>query len=407
MNISLFHPELQKAAKTVPSMKLTYRNLWLWRFLVSLRLKPLPKDIVIENRYIPGGDSKQKIRLRIYKSKSSTGLIPGLLWFHGGGLVMGKPEVDDPLCIRFVQEAGIFVVSVQYRYAPQHPFPAGLKDAYTSLKWLHLQGRQLGIDVNRLGVGGESAGGCIAASLAQMAKDRNEIPLKTQHLIYPMLDDRSSIRSDLPDDTRFWTKQSNRFGWEAYLSKPCGSREIPQYAVPGRRNDLSGLPPAWIGVGSMDLFHDENVAYAQRLRAHGVDCDIHVVDGAFHCFDAIAPNTQVTQEFISAQIDSLKKNLFAGKRVFTAFDMIPGQIYHITKAFSDFDKYVHDIGESWIFVNKSFLPYDDGLTIFIEQNGSRRSFRMQARPEEQDEIVSNFSNYVEEEIPYSKNPFAV
>ena len=398
MDLSLFHPELQKAAKTVPTMNLTSSNLWLWRLLVN-RPATSSNDVVIKNKIIPGVDSKSTIRLRVYRSKSLVGLAPGLLWFHGGGLVMGKPEVDDALCIRFVQAAGIVVASVQYRYAPEYPFPAGLDDAYTALKWLHTQGRQFGIDVNRLGAGGESAGGCIAASLAQLAHARNEVPLKTQHLIYPMLDDRSSIRSDLPDDTRFWTKQSNRFGWEAYLCKACGSGDVPEYAVPARRSDLAGLPPAWIGVGSLDLFHDEDVAYAQRLRSSGVNCELKVVNGAFHGFDVLAPKTQIVQEFTQAQIASLKKNLFAGKRIFTAFDMVPGNKYYVKQPFTDYDKYVHNLGESWVFVNKSFLPYEDGLTLFIGQNGSQHSFRMQARPEEQDEIIANFSQYVEEEAP--------
>jgi len=397
MDISNIHPELQRAAKSTPTMNLTRGNFWLWRMLVNLRPAISSKEIIIEDRHIPGENINSKIRLRVYKPKSPVSLVPGLLWFHGGGLVMGKPEIDDALCIKFAKEADVVVISVQYRYAPRYPFPAGLEDAYTALKWLHANGRQLGIDVNRLGVGGESAGGCIAASLVQMARDRNEIPLKTQHLIYPMLDDRSAIRSDLPEDAILWSKQSNRFGWEAYLGKPCGSSDVPPFAVPARRNDLSGLPPTWIGVGALDLFHDENVVYAQRLRAHGVDCELHISPGAFHGFDVLMPESLIAQDFIQAQITSLKKNLFAGKRIFTAFDLTPGRIYRVTKAFTDFDKSVHNIGESWIFISKSFLPYEDGLTIFIEQNGSKRSFRMQARLEEQDEIIANFSSYVDEE----------
>jgi acetyl esterase/lipase len=398
MNSSTIHPDLQQTAKRAPSMKLTRGNLWLWRFLTNLRrMSKFPESVVVEDCFIPAEDKQRKIRLRTYRPKSTVGLLPGLVWFHGGGLVIGRPEIDDALCVRFVQEAGIVVISVQYRYAPEHPFPAGLEDAYTALKWTRIQGRQIGVDPNRIGVGGESAGGCIAAALAQMAHDRNEIPLKTQHLIYPMLDDRSSIHPDLPDDSLIWNKQSNRFGWEAYLGKSCGSPDLPAYAVPARRTDLTGLPPAWIGVGAIDLFHAENTAYANRLRECGVDCTLHIVDGAFHGFDALAPQLQVSDNFHRAQTDWLKETLFAGKRIFTAVDMIPGRTYRVVRAFRDFDKSLHDVGESWIFVNKNFLPYDDGLTISVEQGGKPRLFRMQWREAEQGEVIDKFSDHVEEE----------
>jgi acetyl esterase/lipase len=395
--MSNIHPELEETARRSPVMRVTRGNLWLMRLLVGLqKMSKFPNDVVVENLFIPGPDQKSKIRLRIYKPKTVHGLIPALLWFHGGGLVMGKPEIDDALACRFVQEAGLVVISVQYRLAPQHPFPAGLNDAYTALQWIHARSRQFSIDINRIGVGGTSAGGNIAAALAQMAHDRREIPIKAQHLIYPMLDDRSSIRSDLPAETPIWNQASNRFGWEAYLGKPCGSSDNPPYAIPARRTDLTGLPPAWIGVGTIDIFHDESAAYAQRLRDHGVECELKIVEGGFHGFDVMAPNAKVTHEFISAQIASLKKNLFSGKRIFTAVDMIPGRTYRVTQPFIDFDKHVHDIGESWIFVEKHFLPYDDGLTITTESNGSRRSFRMQWRSEEQGQIIDTFSDYVEE-----------
>ena len=394
---SSIHPELQEPLRRAPVMRLTHGNLWFWRALVNLSpaAKP-PADVLLEDRFLPSPEKDRKIRIRTYQPRSAVSLVPGLLWLHGGGLVMGRPEIDDALCCRFAREAGIVVVSVQYRYAPRYPFPAGLEDAYTALQWMHTQGRQIRIDPHRLGVGGNSAGGGLAAALAQMTHDRGAIPLKTQHLVYPMLDDRSSINESLPADSPVWNRTNNRVGWEAYLGQPCGMDDLPPYAVPARRADLTGLPPAFIGVGTLDLFLPENTDYARRLQAHGVDCDLHIVPGAYHGFDALAREAQVTQEFIGVQINALKKNLFSGKRIFTAADMIPGRTYRVVRAFHDFDRSLHDAGETWTYVNKNFLPYDDGLSVFVEQDGKTRMFRMQWREEEQGEIIDTFSEYVDE-----------
>ncbi len=392
------HPELEKAARNTPTMKLTRGTLWLWRFLTNLgKLSKFPADVVVEERFIPSEKKTHKIRLRIYRPKTMVSLLPGLLWLHGGGLVLGRPEMDDAYAVRLVQDAGIVVISVEYRLAPEHPFPAGLEDAYTALQWAHEQGRQIGVDPHRLGVGGRSAGGGLAAALAQMTHDRGAIPLKAQHLIYPMLDDHSSIDNQLPANTVLWNQANNRFGWEAYLGQPCGSMDLPPYAVPARRTDLTGLPRAFIGVGMLDLFHAENVTYAERLRACGVDCTPHIVAGAYHGFDAVAPQARITNDFFIAQVNWLKQTLFAGKRIFTGVDMIPGHTYRVIQAFHDFDKTLHDIGESWIYLDKNFLPYEDGLTLTVRHNGTDRMFRMQWRPEEQGEIIDNFSRYVEEE----------
>jgi acetyl esterase/lipase len=151
----------------------------------------------------------------------------------------------------------------------------------------------------------------LAAALIQLAHARAGVKPIFQMLIYPMLDDRTSLRAGIGDSKRYiWTNDSNRFGWKAYLGKKYGAGEtVPEYAAPSRRDDLSGLPPAWIGVGTIDLFHDEDVAYAQRLRDCGVECEMEIVPGAFHGFDAIAPKSQVAQDFRSSQIAALKKYL--------------------------------------------------------------------------------------------------
>jgi len=188
---------------------------------------------------------------------------------------------------------------VNYRLAPEHPYPAPVEDCYSALTWLS---RLPSVDPARLAIGGASAGGGLAAALALLARDRGEVDLTAQLLVYPMIDDHTVQRTDLDHPGhRLWNQSSNRFGWRAYL----GDAD-PDVAVPARRDDLAGLPPAWIGVGTLDLFHDEDLAYAERLRAAGVPCEVVVVQGAFHGFDGTAPKAAVSQSFFASQCALLK-----------------------------------------------------------------------------------------------------
>ena len=268
------------------------------------------RDLIIENVFIDHPDSDQKLHLRLYRPRSINNLVPVLLWFHGGGYVIGMPEMDDKKCIEFAHRLGMVVISVDYRLAPQYPFPAALDDGLAALNWVIAESEKLGIYPERIAIGGGSAGGGLAAALAQKLKDQKKIKIAFQLLVYPMLDDRTVVRSHLKDrQFLIWPQTSNRFGWESYLGKACGEDHMPNYAVPARREDLSGLPPAWIGVGSMDLFHDEDAAYAQRLSATGVKCELVVIPGAFHGFDAFNSQIPVVREFRESQIAAFKKNL--------------------------------------------------------------------------------------------------
>lgn len=213
---------------------------------------------------------------------------------------MGTAQQDDRLCRHFSRRLGITVASVDYRLAPEHPYPAPLDDCYSALTWL---AGLPAVARQRVAIGGASAGGGLAAALALLARDRGEVTPSFQLLAYPMLDDRSSLTADNPN-YRLWNTRSNQFGWTAYL----GDAD-PRIAVPGRRDDLSGLPPAWIGVGTNDLFHDEDLAYAERLRNAGVPCQVEVVPGAFHGFDLWALKAQVSQRFFDSQCQSLRSPL--------------------------------------------------------------------------------------------------
>jgi acetyl esterase/lipase len=312
MKTSNIHPELQQFADKIPHFTFSQRNLWFFRLMekVALRRKS-PEDISIENIYIAHQDGRSRVRMRVYRPKTMTGSAPAMVWLHGGGYIVGRPEQDDAYCIDYVRETGMVIFSVDYRCAPEHPFPAALDDVYTALKWVKSNAAQQDVDPDRIAVGGESGGGGLAAALTQLAVDRNEIKPAFQLLIYPMLDDRSAVRRDLGDHKYLvWSQESNRFGWESYLGNECGAADIRPYSVPARRKDLSALPPAWIGVGSLDLFHDEDIDYAQRLKECGVPCDLEVVQGAFHGFDLSGPQLKVVKDFRRSQINALKKYLF-------------------------------------------------------------------------------------------------
>jgi acetyl esterase/lipase len=310
-DLSAVHPELRRVAKMIPQMAYNRALVKLIRLGTRLQLRvKIPPGVRVERIRIPSHDPGHPICLRIYRPPASAAPAPILVWTHGGGFVIGNPVMNDAFLLEFVRELGIVIVSVDYRLAPEHPFPAALDDAYTALKWSQDHAGELGGDPGRIAVGGESAGGGLAATLAQLACDRGEVPLLFQLLIYPMLDDRSAVDPQFAGGEHIgWTQANNRFGWESYLRQAPGVQCALPYSVAARREDLSGLPPAWIGVGSLDLFCPEDTAYAQRLQVCGVACELVTVPGAFHGFDFPLPGLQIVRDFRSAQIAALRKHL--------------------------------------------------------------------------------------------------
>jgi acetyl esterase/lipase len=222
---------------------------------------------------------------------------PGVLWIHGGGYVLGSPELEASGIGRLARDLDVIAVSPDYRLAPEHPFPAALDDCMATLGWMRANADELGIDPDRIAVMGASAGGGLSAAVAQRSHDEG-IPLRAQVLVYPMLDDRTTLRHDHAGRGRFmWTPESNRFGWTSYLGRQPQISDAPQYSAPARRDDLTGLPPAWVGVGERDLFYAEDVDYAQKLKASGVPCTLVTVPGMYHGADAFASKSLSMKDF--------------------------------------------------------------------------------------------------------------
>lgn len=285
-SLAHFHPDLRVAALFAPRRVVTPRLLRALRLLTRAVRGTDPDIHVLE----PG------VAVRFFRPSTVCDEEPGpaLLWIHGGGYVFGRAAQDDQLCRRFAERLGITVASVEYRLAPEHPYPVPLEDCYRA--YVRLLSRP-GVDATRVAVGGASAGAGLAAALAFLARDRDTAVPAFQLLAYPMLDDRTALG---PEHLRMWDETANRFGWSSYL----GDAD-PDVAVPARRSDLEGLPPAWIGVGSNDLFFDEDKRYADRLVDAGIACEFHVVPGAFHGFDSVVSRSGAARAFFDAQCAAL------------------------------------------------------------------------------------------------------
>ncbi len=247
-------------------------------------------DITVDEA--PYADGSYNVPVHVYQPQSKTDTLPALFWIHGGGYVLNSAEDDDATASSLALAFNCVVVSVDYRLAPENPFPIPLEDCYTALKWTYDSAESLGIDPERIVIGGQSAGGGLCAGLAQITHDRGEVPVLYQLLIYPMIDDRNIEQTDDPaTDHYVWSRESNLLGWRAYLGMEPGTENTPKYAAPARTENLEGLPPAYILVGDVDLFLSEDLAYANRLIQAGVPTEVHVYPGGVHAFDVLGGTT--------------------------------------------------------------------------------------------------------------------
>ena len=300
-------PELRETLLLMPPLDL--KNLQATREGLAAIAQPAPiaDNISIENKMIQGPGENDSLRIRIYKPKGKEENLPALLWIHGGGYVLGAPEGDDLLCQRFVNEANCIVVSVDYRLAPEYPYPTPLEDCYTALKWVADHVKDLGIDSTRIGVAGASAGGGLTAALALLARDRSYPNLCFQMPLYPMIDDRNNTPSALEITGHMvWNHDLNQNGWEMYLNGDNGSENISQYAAAARAEDLSGLPFTYTCVGQLDPFRDETLQYVTRLCQAGVDVEFHLYPGCYHAFESFVPTAAISQRAATEYVEAAK-----------------------------------------------------------------------------------------------------
>ena len=271
---------------------------------------PDSENVLKEDRAVPGPEGAPEVAVRIYRPTQSTGTLPGVLWIHGGGYVIGGVEEDDLVCQQVAEAVECVVVSVEYRLAPEHPFPAPLEDCYAALKWMSGNASDLGVDPSRIAITGPSAGGGLTAGLALLARDRGEVSVAFQAPIYPMIDDRNATPSGQANaSSRIWSQRYNENGWRAYVGENAGGEDVSPYAAATRATDLSGLPPTYIAVGTLDVFLDEDIEYARRLMEAGVPTELHVYPGLFHGSDIFVPTAASSVRFVADRNAALRRAL--------------------------------------------------------------------------------------------------
>ncbi|WP_248239755.1 alpha/beta hydrolase [Microbacterium kunmingense] len=294
MDLDRVDPELRAATRRVRLPDVSRR--WIrspLRFVTRVMPVPRIEGVRVDVRRVGAQ------RLRVYRPQERSGEAV-LLWVHGGGLLFGDARQDERLCADTARDLGIVVVSANYRFAPDHPFPAAHDDVYAAWGWLKAEAGRLGVDPARVVLGGESAGGGLAAGVAQRLRDEGGVQPIGQWLFAPMIDDRTAADRSLDAlDHAVWNNRHNRVGWTAYLGGPAGGGSVPPYAAPARREDLTGLPPTYLAVGDIELFFAEVQGYAQRLAAAGVPTTLDVVPGGPHGFESWARDTEPARALLS------------------------------------------------------------------------------------------------------------
>lgn len=261
------------------------------------------RDLTIER-----GDGGKPLSVRLYRPVGRDDLLPGLLYLHGGGMIMGSVAADDGFAAALSQDAGCLVVSVEYGLAPENRGTQPVEDCYRALVWFHANTVELGVDRDRLAIFGSSAGGGLACGVAMLARDRGGPRLAHQMLIYPMLDDRNTTPSSRAVlDLGVWDRSANLEAWDHLLGEDVGTDRVSPYAAPARATDLTGLAPTYIEVGDLDLFLDEDLCLARRLEACGVPVELHQYPGAYHGFDQLAPRSDTARRANENRIAALAR----------------------------------------------------------------------------------------------------
>lgn len=264
-------------------------------------------DLLVEDHHVTGREPNREVLVRTYRTTDGSGVRPGILDIHGGGFTTGTIALQHGAAAKMAREVDAVVATVEYRLAPEHPFPAGLEDCYLALEWLSEESDELGIDAQRIAVVGSSAGGGLAAGLALLARDRGGPALCFQYLGIPELDDRletTSMRNFV--DTPVFSRNGAVQSWQAYLGDDRA--DVSPYAAPARASDLRGLPPAYVSTMEFDPLRDEGILYALRLLEAGVSVELHQFPGTFHGSAMIA-DAEVSKREARETIDVLRRVL--------------------------------------------------------------------------------------------------
>lgn len=286
----LLDPDIRAALELFPFPPINDETLPIMRPALAAPGPELSDRVVRSIVHAPGAAGSPDVALHVHQPADAVGDLPCLVWMHGGGLVMGVAGMDDARFDVWCTRHNMMAVSIEYRLAPETPFPGPFDDCYAALQYVADHAAELGIDADRIGVGGNSAGAGLAAVLALAARDRSGPTISSQLLIYPMIDDRQITESS-SWDVPIWPASSNAFGWKSYLGDTKGTDDVSPYAAAARATDLGGLPPTIIVVGGLDGFVDEDIDYARRLNNAGVPVEFHLYPGACHGFDAMVPNS--------------------------------------------------------------------------------------------------------------------
>ncbi len=307
-SLSAVAPELRSPRMLVTSIPMNTLTLPAIRLLMGIRSSPQPGVAVVEHHVEDGA-----IEVFVLTPSGQPASRPAVLSLHGGGMCAGSAQLEIQPAGLLVEALGAVVVAPNYRLAPEHPFPAGLDDCMATLRWMVKHAEDLGIDPDRIAVCGTSAGGGLAAAVAQRAVDEG-IAVRAQALVSPMLDDRTALRDDLAGRGELtWSPKSNKWAWTAYLGREPRRSDAPAYAAPARRTDVTGLAPTWIGVGDLEVFFDENVDYAERLTAAGVPCRLVTVPGMYHTAEGLLQEVPSMQNFHASMVEFLRAHLDAAE----------------------------------------------------------------------------------------------
>ncbi len=316
---SVINKELRMAGRFIKffNPSFTEKRLRLMHKLSRIRRSKIKSDkMSISVDWVVRNDGS-KIRICIFRPLIPKENVPGVLWIHGGGYALGSPEVSKFYAEKLIEVSNCVFIAPEYRLSIEAPYPAALEDNYDVLCWMKKNAANLGINVNQLMVGGDSAGGGLTSALTLYARDQGDLKIAFQMPLYPMIDDRMTTPSATENNAPVWDSTSNYNAWKLYLGKQFGTSDVPSYAAPARASDYQGLPSTVTFVGDLEPFRDETIRYVENLRNAGVPVDFQVFEGCYHAFDQMVPNAEVSRKAIAFLVSSYR---FAINNYFAAQD---------------------------------------------------------------------------------------